>query len=104
MKSAQRAAAGALVGVSRCHPPSCTFRSRWSPRRDGRGVEPIELTSDAWAVEPGRINEIRSSFFDALPSGAAELDSVVIMRNLPLVWNIPRTASVDRGLAHAVNA
>lgn len=76
----------------------------WSPRRDGRGVEPIELTSDAWAVEPGRINEIRSSSFDALPSGAAELDSVVIMRNLPLVWNIPRTASVDRGLARAVNA
>lgn len=62
----------------------------WSPRRDGLGAEPVELTSDAWAVEPGRINEIHSSFFDALPSGAAKLDSVVIMRNLPLRWSVPR--------------
>ncbi|GAB3808065.1 DUF2071 domain-containing protein [Humibacter antri] len=76
----------------------------WSPRRDGRSAEPIELTSDAWAVQPGHINEIRSSFFDSLPRNAAELDSVVIMRNLPLVLNIPPTAGLNRGAplpAHA---
>jgi uncharacterized protein YqjF (DUF2071 family) len=76
----------------------------WSPRRNGRGAEPVELTSEAWAVEPGRVNEIRSSFFDSLPRNAAELDSVLIMRDLPLVWNIPRAAELNPGVPKALNA
>ncbi|MDQ1547985.1 MAG: hypothetical protein QOH69_2889 [Actinomycetota bacterium] len=61
----------------------------WSPRRGGHGVEPIELTSSAWAVEPGRVVDLRSSFFDSLPEGAATLDSVLVMRDIPVVWAIP---------------
>jgi hypothetical protein len=64
----------------------------WSPRRGGAGVEPIELTSSAWAVEPGHVVGLRSSFFDALPAGAAILDSVLVMRDVPVVWAIPRIA------------
>ncbi|MDQ4212599.1 DUF2071 domain-containing protein [Microbacterium sp. ASV81] len=61
----------------------------WSPRRDGRGVEPLELTSTDWMVEPGRVISVQSSFFDQLPEGAAVLDSVVVMRDLPFFWDTP---------------
>jgi hypothetical protein len=61
----------------------------WSPRRDGRGVEPLKLTSTDWAVEPGRVISVQSSFFDELPRGAAVLDSVVVMRDLPFFWDTP---------------
>lgn len=62
----------------------------WSPRRNGTGVEPLELTSKEWAVEPARAIAVTSSFFDELPSGSAVLDSVVIMRDLPFFWDTPR--------------
>ncbi|MGH1522908.1 DUF2071 domain-containing protein [Leifsonia sp. L25] len=61
----------------------------WSPCRDGRGVEPLKLTSTDWAVEPGRVISVQSSFFDELPQGAAVLDSVVVMRDLPFFWDTP---------------
>lgn len=62
----------------------------WSPRRDGRGVEPLELTSREWAVEPARVISVQSSYFEGLPAGAAVLDSVVVMRDLPFFWDTPR--------------
>lgn len=62
----------------------------WSPTRDGSGVEPLQLTSKQWAVEPGRVHSIHSSFFEALPTGSATLDSVVIMRDLPFFWDTPK--------------
>jgi hypothetical protein len=61
----------------------------WSPRRDGHGVEPLELTSKEWAVEPGQVISVESSYFDALPAGAATLDSVVVMRDIPFFWDTP---------------
>jgi hypothetical protein len=61
----------------------------WSPRRDGHGVEPLELTSKEWAVEPGQVISLNSSYFDALPEGAATLDSVVVMRDIPFFWDTP---------------
>jgi Uncharacterized conserved protein (COG2071) len=64
----------------------------WSPRRDGRGVEPLELTSKEWAVESGRVISLKSSFFEALPAGSATLDSVVVMRDLPFFWETPHIA------------
>jgi hypothetical protein len=62
----------------------------WSPRRDGAGVEPLELTSTDWAVQPAQVLSIKSSFFDALPEGSAVLDSAVAMLDLPFVWDTPR--------------
>lgn len=64
----------------------------WSPRRNGEGAEPLRLTSQTWSIEPARIREIRSSFFDSFPGGSAELDNAVIMRNQPLVWDVPPAA------------
>lgn len=61
----------------------------WSPRRDGVGVEPLELTSKEWAVEPAMALSVTSSFFDSLPIGSATLDSVVVMRDLPFFWDTP---------------
>lgn len=60
-------------------------RVGWSRTHDGRGVESVALATDAWKVEAGRALALRSSFFDALPEGSAEFDSVVIMRDLPLM-------------------
>lgn len=65
-------------------------RIGWSLGRDGRRVEPVALTSDAWAVEGASLHSLRSSFFDALPEGSAVFDSVVVMRDLPLVLSAPR--------------
>ncbi len=67
----------------------------WSPRRDGTGVEPLELTSKEWAVEPGQVISLRSSYFDALPDGAATLDSVVVMRDVPFFWDTPHIEPDD---------
>ncbi|MEO9254358.1 MAG: DUF2071 domain-containing protein [Tepidiformaceae bacterium] len=61
----------------------------WSPRRDGNGVEPLKLTSKDWAVIPGQVISVQSSFFDELPEGSAVLDSVVVMRDLPFFWDTP---------------
>lgn len=61
----------------------------WSRRRDGSGVEPLELTSKEWVVEPGQVISLKSSYFDSLPVGAASLDSVVVMRDIPFLWETP---------------
>ena len=65
-------------------------RIGWSLSRDGHGVEPVALTSAAWSVEGAHLHSLRSSFFDALPAGTVEFDSVVVMRDLPLVLADPR--------------
>ncbi|GGD89688.1 DUF2071 domain-containing protein [Microbacterium murale] len=57
----------------------------WSRRHDGVSLEPVTLTSTAWTVEGAHLRSLRSSFFDALPEGAAVFDSVVVMRDLPIV-------------------
>lgn len=61
----------------------------WSPRRNGAGVEPLELTSGEWKVEAGTVISARSSVIDALGRGAAVLDSVVVMRDIPFFWDTP---------------
>jgi hypothetical protein len=61
----------------------------WSPRLGGAGVEALELVSQNWTAEPGFVHAARSSFFDSLPTGSAVLDSAVVMRDLPLVWETP---------------
>lgn len=73
-------------------------RIGWSPTHDGRTVEPVALATDAWQVSAARVHALRSSFFDALPEGSAEFDSVVVMRDLPLVL------SDARGRARRQNA
>lgn len=72
----------------------------WSPRLDGRGVEALELTSSAWEVKAATIRHVASSFFDSLPAGSAVLDSALVMRDLPLIWDTPKIAlASDRVVA-----
>jgi hypothetical protein len=61
----------------------------WSPGRDGRTLEGLTLSTDAWHVDAGRMIEMHSSFFDALPAGAATYDSVLVMRTVPITWSVP---------------
>ncbi|MDP3951591.1 DUF2071 domain-containing protein [Microbacterium sp.] len=60
-------------------------RIGWSRRHDAVRLERVALTSTEWAVEGAQLRSLRSSFFDALPEGAAVFDSVVVMRDLPIV-------------------
>ena len=61
----------------------------WSPRHDDRGVEALELTATRWEVRAGRVNAAESSYFERLPSGAAEIDSALVMRDIPVTWRRP---------------
>lgn len=61
----------------------------WSPSRDGSTLQGLALETSRWRVEPGRVLDVRSSFFDSLPAGSAVLDSVLVMRDVPITWSVP---------------
>lgn len=65
----------------------------WSPSRDGRTLQGLALQTAHWSVQPAQVRSITSSFFDALPTGSATLDSVLMMRNVPVTWRIPMTGA-----------
>jgi hypothetical protein len=72
----------------------------WSPSHDGRSLEGLRLTTTQWRVEAGQALAVESSFFDALPAGSATLDSVLVMRNVPITWSAP----LSLGVGHAASA
>jgi hypothetical protein len=61
----------------------------WSPRRRGADLDGLTLETSQWRVEPGRMLHVESSFFDALPEGSAQFDSVLVMRDVPIAWGVP---------------
>jgi hypothetical protein len=63
----------------------------WSPDRAGR-LEGLRLDTSLWNVAAGSPSRVESSFFDALPRGSAELDCVLVMRDVPVVWSRPEMA------------
>ena len=72
-------------------------RIGWSLGHDGRTVEPVALSTEEWKIEGAQLHHLRSSFFDALPAGSAVFDSVVVMRDLPLVLtDARRSADAER--------
>ncbi|MEU8758680.1 DUF2071 domain-containing protein [Streptomyces sp. NPDC048659] len=78
----------------------------WSATRSGRALDGMRLLTDAWSVEPGRIVAARSSYFDdpeRFPPGTATLDSVLVMRQVPVGWQalpeLPLTAPAEAGYA-----
>lgn len=74
---------------------SAFFRSGsvgWSPNRYGK-LEGLRIDTDRWKVEAGSDLRVESSFFNALPAGAAEFDCALVMRNVPIVWSLPRGAA-----------
>lgn len=58
-------------------------RVGWSLGRDG-SPEAVELQADGWRIEPATLIGLESSFFDALPAGAAVFDHAVVMRDLDI--------------------
>jgi hypothetical protein len=74
----------------------------WSPSRDGLTLQGLQLATDSWRVDAGEVLEVQSSFFAALPAGSAQLDSVLVMRDVPITWSVPAefagraTAAVNR--------
>jgi hypothetical protein len=58
--------------------------TRQPARFDGLG-----LNTTAWKVEATVVNHVHSSFFDkhaTFPAGSAELDSALLMRSVPVLW------------------
>ncbi|OZB83559.1 MAG: hypothetical protein B7X41_10385 [Microbacterium sp. 14-71-5] len=74
-------------------------RIGWSLGHDGVTLEAVALAAEEWAVEGARIRGVRSSFFEALPDGAAELDHVVVMRDLEITMEAPTTGADTRARA-----
>jgi hypothetical protein len=61
----------------------------FSPRRTGDQLDAVELSTNAWRVEPCRVLTARSSWFEdrtRFPAGSAVLDSALVMRRVPVVW------------------
>ncbi len=72
----------------------------YSATGSGRHLDGMELRTDAWHVEAGRIRSAASSFFDdphRFPSGSATLDSALVMRNVPASWWPLPTMAAHRG-------
>lgn len=70
---------------------SAFFRSGavgWSPARDG-SLEGLRLDTNFWHVDAAEAAHVSSSFFDALPAGSAQLDCVLVMRDVPITWSVP---------------
>ena len=61
----------------------------YSACRQGGHLEGLELRCATWHVEPLAVETAESSFFQSgalFPAGAAELDSALVMRNIPAIW------------------
>jgi len=63
-----------------------TGSTGWSPARRMGSFDGLRLDINDWHVEPTRPIRVHSTLFDNLPTGAAELDSVLLMRNLTAAW------------------
>ncbi|WP_328622775.1 DUF2071 domain-containing protein [Streptomyces sp. NBC_00354] len=71
----------------------------YSATRSGRHLDGMELHTDAWRVEAGRVRSAASSFFDDpdhFPPGSATLDCALVMRNVPASWRPLPTMATDR--------
>jgi uncharacterized protein YqjF (DUF2071 family) len=60
----------------------------WSSRRHDDRLDGLELRTSAWSMEATEIDAVSSWFFEggAVPASAAQLDSVLLMRRVPVTW------------------
>ncbi|MFI9296664.1 DUF2071 domain-containing protein [Streptomyces gardneri] len=69
----------------------------FSATSSGHHLDGMELRTNAWHVEAGRVRSAASSFFDdpdCFPSGSATLDCALVMRDVPVSWRpLPAMAS-----------
>ena len=60
-----------------------------SARTSGPELDAVTLRTSAWSLQPTTPVAVESSFFAdpaRFPSGSAELDSALLMRDIPAVW------------------
>lgn len=72
----------------------------WSPSRTTRALEGVELASERWAMTPALVQTSRSNYFDnpqLFPTGSIELDSAVVMREVPVSWRATSPSSAQLG-------
>jgi hypothetical protein len=63
----------------------------FSATRDGGRLDGLELKADRWVVEPAEVISVCSSFFDdarLFPPGSAAIDCALLMREIPVTWNV----------------
>ena len=61
----------------------------YSSTREPRRFEGLKLETSVWQVEPAVVTQAHSSFFEdpaTFPTGTAELDCALVMREVPVVW------------------
>lgn len=61
----------------------------YSATGDPERFEGLALKTSAWKIEAATVNHVHSSFFGdqgAIPTGLAELDSALLVRNVQVVW------------------
>ena len=67
----------------------------WSPAADGT-LEALRIDTVGWKVVPADVVHVESSYFDGLPAGSAELDCVLVLRDVPFDWSAPEVGSPTR--------
>jgi hypothetical protein len=61
----------------------------YSATRSGDRLDGVELSCPSWRIEPLMVQSVESSFFDdrtLFPSGVAEFDSALVIRDVPASW------------------
>jgi len=61
----------------------------YSATRSCERFDGMEIRTDAWTVEPVRVQAARSSYFEdpnSFPAGSATLDCALLMRDVPVTW------------------
>ena len=61
----------------------------YSATQDVDRLDGVELSCPFWRVAPLLVESVESSFFDdraIFPSGVVELDSALLMRDIPASW------------------
>ncbi|RAG81499.1 hypothetical protein DN069_32400 [Streptacidiphilus pinicola] len=73
----------------------------WSATASGVRLDGLLLETRDWRVEACRVRRATSSFFEALPAGAAGLDCALVMRNVAATWKPLPALAVAGGRAAA---
>ncbi|MBJ7291608.1 DUF2071 domain-containing protein [Williamsia sp.] len=60
--------------------------TEWSPARTADRLDGLRLDAAEWSLDPTTPIRVRSSLFDDLADGVAELDSVLVMRDVAAEW------------------
>lgn len=60
----------------------------WSSRQKSGSLTGVRLSTRYWSTSPLQIDELESSYFAALPTGAAVFDHALLMQQIPASWSV----------------